>query len=107
MKKKFKITSKMWNKLCELNEKYYVMPCDLEYDDLMAQCGFFDTIYQMGIETKDRLFVEYAFGMVDLCESRYDADEVLEFMSHARELLLKYEMDLLKLEEIENEVNRC
>jgi hypothetical protein len=104
MKKKFKITSKMWNKLCELNEKYYVMPCDLENDDLMAQCGFFDIIYQMGIESRDRLFVEYAFGMVDLCQCYYyDEEQIEEFKIKARELLLKYEMDLLKLEEIEND----
>ena len=106
MKKKFKITSKMWNKLCELNEKYYVMPCDLEYEDLMDNCGFFSVIYQMGIETKDRLFVEYAFDMVDLCQCYYyDEEQIEEFKIKARELLLKYETELMKLEEIENEIN--
>ena len=104
MRKKFKITSKMWNKLCDLNEKYYVMPCDLEEDDLMAQCGFFDTIFQMGIEPKDRLFVEYAFDMVDLCSCYYYNDEqVDDFKTHARETLLKYTNDLMEMEEIENE----
>ena len=101
MRKKFKITSKMWNKLCDLNEKYYVMPCDLEEDDLMAQCGFFDTIFQMGIEPKDRLFIEYAFDMVDLCSCCYYSDEqVEEFKTHAGETLLKYTNDLMELGEI-------
>ena len=104
MKKKFKITQKMWNILSDLNEKYYVLPCDLEYDDLMVQCGFFDIIFQMGIDEKDRLFVEYAFGMVDLCQCYYYNDEeVAKFKSHAMELLLKYEKSLMEIKERNNE----
>ena len=80
------------------------MPCDLEEDDLMAQCGFFDTIFQMCIKPKDRLFVEYAFDIVDLCNCYYYNDQQIEeFKKHATELLLQYEIELMKLEEIEND----
>lgn len=98
---RFKVSDKICMRLQELNEKYSILSFDLEFDNLFDFGGFFDLATQTNTDYEDRIFIEYAFDMFQLCELEYKTQEdIQEFKEHTKELLFTYENKLLKFNEL-------
>lgn len=87
--KKFKAANHIFEKLCEINEKYNILCFDLEEDDLFENEGFFYLALSINMEEADSVFVKYAYELYNLCQGVYCTEEdVKEFKEESFKLLV-------------------